>query len=86
MGEAVYLLCALTSCACAVLLWRGWRRSRTRLLLWCAVAFAGLFVANAVLFVDLILVPDVDLSLARHVISLGAMIVFVAGLTLEDLG
>ncbi|HVG59748.1 MAG TPA: DUF5985 family protein [Hyalangium sp.] len=29
MAEAVYILCALLSAACAVLLMRGWRRNRT---------------------------------------------------------
>ena len=33
MAPAVYALCAFTSLACAAMLIRGYRRSRTRLLL-----------------------------------------------------
>jgi hypothetical protein len=53
VAEIVYVLCALTSLACAVLLLRGWRRSRARLLLWSGVCFVGFFVNNLLLLVQL---------------------------------
>ena len=31
MAEAVYIMCGVASLVCAVLLWRGYRRSRARL-------------------------------------------------------
>jgi len=65
MAEAVYLLCAVTSAACAVLLLRGHHRTGTPLLLWSGLCFVGLALNNAMLVVDLILVPDVDLSTWR---------------------
>ena len=61
----VYVLCALTSLACAVLLLRGYRRSRVRLLLWSGLCFVGLFLNNMLLFVDLRVMPDVDLAVVR---------------------
>ena len=39
MAETVYILCALTCMACAVLLLRGYRRSRARFLLWSSICF-----------------------------------------------
>jgi hypothetical protein len=65
MAETVYLLCALLSIACAALLFRGFRGSRTKRLFWSGLCFAGLAVANVLLFSDLVLLPDGDLSLWR---------------------
>lgn len=41
MVSIVYILCAITSLACAVLLLRSFRRTRARLLLWSGISFAG---------------------------------------------
>ena len=48
MAAAIYLLCMLTSMACAGLLLVAWRRSRYRLLLWSGLCFAGLTLNNLV--------------------------------------
>ena len=40
MGLFVYVLCLLTSLACAVLLLRSYRQTRIRLLLWSGLCFA----------------------------------------------
>lgn len=58
MAEAVYLLCAITSIACAIMLLRGYVRSRARFLLWCAACFVCLALNNGVLFVDKVVYPD----------------------------
>lgn len=58
MGKVIYLLCAVTSFACAAMLVRGWFRSRARLLLWAGLCFAMLTVNNALLFVDYAVYPD----------------------------
>jgi len=76
----VYVLCALTSLACAVLLWRGWRRSRVRLLLWSALCFVGLFLNNALLIIDLRVLPQVDLVLVRTLPALVGAAALVYGL------
>lgn len=65
MNGIVFLLCAVTCIVCVALLWRGWRRSGVRLLLWTAACFAGLAINNILLFVDVVLVPDIDLALLR---------------------
>jgi hypothetical protein len=70
MAEAVYILCALTSLACAVLLLRGYGRSRTRLLLWSGLCFVGLAVSNVLLFLDLVIFPEGDLSVWRSASAL----------------
>jgi hypothetical protein len=83
MAEIVYLLCALTSLVCAVLLIRQYVRARTKLLLWSSACFAGLAVNNALLFVDRVLVPAVDLSTYRGAIALISMVVLIYGLIWE---
>jgi hypothetical protein len=77
MAEAVYLLCALTSAACAWLLLRGYLASRTSLSFWSSVAFLGLTLNNVLLFVDLVMVPASDLTLLRHGIALAALLLLV---------
>ena len=58
MGSIVYILCALTSAACAAMLLRGYLRSRARFLLWSSLCFAALFLNNLLLMIDRVLVPD----------------------------
>jgi hypothetical protein len=65
VGLAVYVLCALTSFACAVLLLRAYRRTRQRLLLWSGLCFSGLSLNNLLLVIDTRFVPETDLSLVR---------------------
>jgi hypothetical protein len=83
MAELVYLLCVVTSAACAGLLIRTYLRTRTRLLLWSSLCFAGLTLNNALLFVDLVLVPELDLSLVRAAVALVAMCALLVGLVLD---
>jgi hypothetical protein len=80
MAEFVYGLCSLTSIVCAILLWKGYRRSRTRLLFWSALCFIGLAVNNALLLVDLYLVPNTDLFVVRTGAALLGMTVLLYGL------
>ena len=62
----VYILCAVTSSVCALLLWRGYIRSASRLLLWSTLCFAGLALNNLLLVVDLMIIPHgIDLSVWR---------------------
>jgi hypothetical protein len=80
MAEIIYVLCAATSILCAVLLLRGYRRSRTRLLLWSSLCFLGLAFNNVVLFIDLVVVPSIDLWALRTATSVVSMTVLVFGL------
>ena len=84
IADAIYLLCALTSLTAAILLLRHYRAVRTPLLLWSCVAFFGLAVNNALVFLDLGLFPEgPDLSLPRTIAGAGAMLVLVYGLIWE---
>lgn len=83
MPETIYLLCALTSVLCAILLARSYRRSRSRMLLWSTLGFAGLAVNNVLLFVDLVVARHVDLSLWRSASGLAGCALLVTGLVLE---
>jgi hypothetical protein len=83
MAETVYVLCALTSVLCAALLIRSWIRTHTRLLLWSSLCFVGLAVNNVLLFVDRIVVPQVDLALLRTTTALFAVSVLVVALIWE---
>ena len=80
MATIVYLLCALTSITCAVLLLRGYASSKVRLLLWGGLCFVGLALNNVLLFVDLGLVPDVDLSVWRSIPTLAGLALLIYGL------
>jgi hypothetical protein len=84
MAETVYLLCAATSAACAVLLLRAHQRTGTRLLLWSGLCFVGLALNNAVLVVDLIVVPDIDLSTWRLVPAVLGVGLLLYGLVWES--
>lgn len=79
MINIVFVLCALTSAACAALLIRSYRRTRSRLLLWSALAFSGLALNNLLLVVDKV-TPQIDLSLARSLPALVGMLIMVYGL------
>lgn len=83
VGSIVYALCALTSIACSVLLLRGYRRSGVRLLLWSGVCFVGLALNNIVLFIDVRVVPDADLSLWRTIPAVAGVCVLLYGLIWE---
>ena len=77
LGNLVYILCTVTSTICALLLLRGYRRSRARLLLWSAVCFFGLALNNLLLVVDLRVGVAMDLSVWRMVpavIGAGALL------------
>ena len=85
MPEAVYILCALTSILCAVLLLRGYRATRTRLLFWASLCFGFLAINNVILYFDLVILPpQIDLFWYRNVAALIGMLVLVFGLTWES--
>ncbi|HUK57805.1 MAG TPA: DUF5985 family protein [Stellaceae bacterium] len=81
--SGVYLLCFLTSFAAMVLVYRSYVENRSRLLLWSAWGFVALAVNNALLFIDIVLLPDVSLLPLRHVSSLVAVGLFLYGFVWE---
>ena len=80
---AVYTLCFLTSGACAYLLARNYRRTGSRLLMWSALCFGFLALNNAVVFIDAVVLPDVDLAILRLSLSLAAVSVLLFGFIWE---
>ncbi|EPX57167.1 hypothetical protein D187_006921 [Cystobacter fuscus DSM 2262] len=80
----VFLLCAATSLACAVLLLRGYARNRVRLLLWSSLCFVGLTVNNALLVLDKLILPGRDLLLFRNLSGFLALALLVYGLVWDS--
>jgi hypothetical protein len=83
MGLVVYVLCALTSLTCAVMLLRGFRRTGVRLLLWSGLCFACFALNNILLIVDERILPAQDLSLVRSLPSLLGIALLLYGLVWE---
>jgi hypothetical protein len=84
MPQFVYALCALTSIACAFLLFRRYQSTRERLLFWSAGCFVCFAVTNVLLFIDLgMLGPDTDLSLIRNCLSLSGIVMLLTALIRE---
>jgi len=73
----VYVLCLVTSIICAWLLVRAYRRGQARLLLWSAVAFTFLALNNLFVVMDMILLPEIDLSVARQAMAFSAVAVLL---------
>jgi hypothetical protein len=82
MAEAVYILCAATSLACAVLLFRGYARSRARFLLWSCLCFVALTLNNVLLFADKVVFPQTDLAVAGVTATLARTLIALIGLSM----
>jgi len=61
MAEFVYLTCAVLSILCTILLFRGYHKSRNKLLLWTALSFAFMACNNTFLYIDLGMFPEIEL-------------------------
>jgi hypothetical protein len=84
MAPLIYSLCALTSLACFLLLWRSYAANRSRLLFWSALCFLMLTVNNVLLVLDKIVLPDVDLTAWRLGAALAAVLLLLFGLVWEE--
>jgi hypothetical protein len=85
MGPIVYILGTLTTLLCAVLLLRSYAQNRMKLLLWSGLCFVGLTASNALLFVDLVLMPPgIDLYVLRLSTAAVPMLLLVYGLVWES--
>lgn len=83
IAGTVYVLCAATSAWCALLLLRQFVRSRSKLLFWSGISFVGFAVANAFVFADFVVLPDIDLSLVRSMVAFLSIAVLLYGLIWE---
>jgi len=84
MAAIIYLLCTLTCLACFGLLLRAWRASRSRLLFWSALCFAGLSLNNFLLVVDMLVFTAIDLATWRLAAALLALLLMLFGLIWEE--
>ena len=87
MGTINFVLTVLavaTSVACMALLFRAYSRSRVRLLFWSALAFVCLSLNNILLFVDLIVFPDMDLRLYRLFAAFAGVLFLIYGFIWES--
>ncbi len=82
-AAVIYTLCLLSSAVCALLLVRSYFRSRTRLLLWSAACFFLLAINNLLVVLDILLIPSVDLSLARQGFALAGVSTLIFGFVWE---
>ncbi len=80
IATVVYVLCGLTSAACALLLFRAYRQRGARLLLWSGLGFVGFGLSNLMLVVDLVLLPDRNLEWLRSLPVLAGLGVLIYGL------
>ena len=84
MAAVVYILCALTSLTCAILLLRAYRNTGVRLLFWSGLCFVGLTLNNVLLFVDRTLLPETDLYVLRTLPALIGIVLLLYGLIWES--
>jgi drug/metabolite transporter superfamily protein YnfA len=84
MPKLVYILCALTSIVCAVLLFRQYIRTRGPLVFWSTGCFICFALTNLLLFIDLVMLPQIDLSVFRSVLTLAGMTMMLYGLVRQN--
>jgi hypothetical protein len=83
VAEAVYILCVITSLACAALLIRAYLRAPSKLLLWSAVCFVGLAVNSILVVLDLLVFTEVDLRIARQLFATAGLFPLLIALILD---
>ena len=83
MAVTIYILCLLTSLACAWLLFTSYRRTRYRLQFWSGSCFAVMTLNNLFLLLDKIVFPDTDFLPARLISALVAISLLLYGLIYE---
>ncbi len=85
MAFTIYLLCTLTSLACAWLLLGSYRRTGHRLLFWSGLCFVGMTFNNMLLMLDKLVFEAVAVDLLpwRLVTALVAVSLLVYGLIYE---
>jgi hypothetical protein len=66
------------------MLLRSYAKQRVRLLFWSGLCFVGLMIENIMLYVDVVVIPDVDLSLWRKLPGLVALAVLLYGLVWDS--
>ena len=84
MAALVYVLCALTSVACAAMLFRRYHAARGPLLFWSTWCFVFFALTNVLLFMDLAVFRNIDMSLARSALSFAGFVTMLYGLIRQN--
>lgn len=84
MSGFIYLLSAGTCLLCSALLFRTYLQKHVRLLMWSGLCFLGLTLENVAMYVDVVIVPDVDLSIWRKLPGLVSLSLLLFGLIWES--
>lgn len=84
MVAAVYILGSLVVCLCAIMLLRAYTKAKRRLLLWSGLCFVGLTISNLLVFIDLVMIPDLNLYPLRLWTAAIATMLLVFGLIWES--
>lgn len=84
MQFVVNILGSLTAGLCALLLLRAYAHVRQRLLLWSGLCFAGLTLSNALVVVDLAVVPELSFYGWRLAVAALSLLLLLYGLIFES--
>jgi hypothetical protein len=82
--SVVNILGSITVGLCALLLLRAYARVRQRLLLWSGMCFAGLTLSNALVVVDLAVVPEFSMYAWRLAVAAVSLLLLLYGLIFES--
>lgn len=83
MAQFCYALCAITSIVCFALLLRAYTRNKTPLLLLSSFCFFFMAVQNSLVFIDLVLLPQINLSFWRTLAGVVGPALLLCGLIWE---
>lgn len=83
MPGVVFILCMLTSLVSGVLLWRAAHGPSRRLLTWSAAFFFGMAINNGILFADVLVGREIDLTLPANLVALVSILALLYALIWE---
>ena len=84
MQFVVNILGSVTVGLCALLLLRAYARVRQRLLLWSGLCFAGLTLSNALVVLDLAVIPQFSMYAWRLSAAAVSLLLLLYGLIFES--
>ncbi|MDP2315943.1 MAG: DUF5985 family protein [Pseudomonadota bacterium] len=84
MTLLVYLLCLITALGCAAVLFGAYIRTRAPLLFLAGMCFVGLAANDALVLIDVYVIPGTSLLRARRVVGFVAVALMLAGLIFHD--
>lgn len=83
MSSVTFILCTIISLISAILLMRSAKGPQGRFLFWGAIYFLGAALNNILLYIDAVVVPDVDWALAPNLVGLVSIAILIYALIWE---